>query len=66
MNSFDKYCELQRYVGWDAVDYQRITAIRDMLLAHSDAIVDDFYNQIGLHPRAAEVIRGGEAQILQL
>lgn len=65
-NSFVKYCELQRYVGWDAVDYQRIAAVRDILLAHSEAIIDDFYHQIGLHPRAAEVIRGGEAQILQL
>lgn len=64
--SFDKYCELQRYVGWDAVDYQRITAVRDALLARSNEIVDDFYHQIGLHPRANEVITGGEAQILQL
>ncbi len=64
--TFDKYCELQRYVGWDAVDYQRITVVRDVLLARSDEIVDDFYNQIRLHPHAVEVITGGEAQILQL
>ena len=66
VNSFDKYCEMQRFVGWDAVDYQRVTAVRDVLLARSDDIVDDFYNQIGLHPRAAEVITGGAAQILLL
>ncbi|MDZ4658890.1 MAG: sigma 54-interacting transcriptional regulator [Bythopirellula sp.] len=64
--AFDKYCELQRYVGWDAVDYRRITVVRDVLLARSDEIVDDFYNQIRLHPHAVEVITGGEAQILQL
>ena len=64
--AFDKYCELQRYVGWDAVDYQRITAAREILLARSEEIIDDFYHQISLHPRAAQVITGGQQQIDQL
>jgi transcriptional regulator with PAS, ATPase and Fis domain len=64
--SFEKYCELQSYVAWDAVDYQRVTAVRDALLARSDEIVNDFYDEIRRHPRAAQVITGGEQQILQL
>lgn len=63
---FEKYCELQRYVGWDAADYQRILAVRDQVLLCMDEVVDDFYDQILKHPGAAQVITGGEAQILQL
>lgn len=63
---FDKYCELQQYVDWDVVDYQRIATVRDSLLARTDEIVEDFYNQIRLHPRALQVITGGEEQITQL
>jgi transcriptional regulator with PAS, ATPase and Fis domain len=37
-----------------------------LLLAHSDLLVDDFYAQILSHPRAAQVITGGAAQIVQL
>lgn len=65
-DTFDKYCELQQYVGWDAADYQRILVIRERVLTRSDEIVDDFYAQILKHPDAARVITGGEAQILQL
>lgn len=64
--SFDKYCEMQRYVGWDAADYQRITAVRETWLAHSTEIIDDFYEQISKHPHAARVITGGDQQIRQL
>ena len=65
-DTFDKYCELQKYIGWDAVDYQRISAVSEILLSKSDDIVDDFYDEIRQHPRAVAVIKGGEPQILQL
>jgi truncated hemoglobin YjbI len=61
-----KYQELQRYVGWSDDYQQRIKAIGGVLLAGSDPLVEDFYAQILRHPRAAQVITGGEAQIVQL
>jgi len=65
-DTFQKYCELQRYVAWEAADQQRIAAVSELLLAHTDELVDDFYNEILKHPRAAQVITGGDAQIMQL
>lgn len=63
---YQKYMELQRYVGWTEGDQQQIAAVSDVLLANSEPLVEDFYGQILQHPRAAQVITGGEAQIVQL
>ncbi|MCH7751432.1 MAG: diguanylate cyclase, partial [Planctomycetes bacterium] len=65
-DSYQQYLELQRYVGWTDEDQQRIVAVRDVLLANAEPLVEDFYAQILRHPRAAQVITGGEAQIVQL
>jgi len=65
-DSYQQYLELQRYVGWTDEDQQRIVAVRDVLLANAEPLVEDFYVQILRHPRAAQVITGGEAQIVQL
>ena len=63
---YQKYMELQRYVGWTDEDQRQIEAVSGVLLEHSEALVQDFYAQILRHPRAAQVISGGEAQIVQL
>ena len=63
---YQKYLELQRYVGWTDEDHRRIGAVSDVLLAEAKPLVEDFYAQILRHPRAAQVITGGEAQIVQL
>jgi transcriptional regulator with PAS, ATPase and Fis domain len=63
---YQKYQELQRYVGWSDEDQQRIRAISGVLLEKTDLLVEDFYAEILRHPRAARVITGGEAQIVQL
>jgi len=63
---YQKYLELQRYVGWTDEDQQRIESVSDVLLEHAAPLVEDFYAQILRHPRAAQVITGGEAQIVQL
>ena len=63
---YQKYLELQRYVDWTQSDQRRVADVADLLLAHSDLLVDDFYAQILSHPRAAQVITGGAAQIVQL
>jgi len=64
--SYEKYCELQRYVGWNDSDQARVAAVSQLLLKHSESLIDDFYQEIQRHPRAAAVITGGEAQINQL
>jgi transcriptional regulator with PAS, ATPase and Fis domain len=61
-----KYFELQRYVGWTDDDQLRVAAIRDILLSHSTPLIDDFYEEIQRHPRAAQVISGGQEQVNHL
>lgn len=61
-----KYFELQRYVGWTEDDQRRVAAVREVLLAASGMLIDDFYEEIQRHPRAAEVIVGGQEQITRL
>lgn len=64
--AYQKYVDLQRYVDWTDADQQEIAKVRDVLMAHAETMVDDFYAEILHHARAAEVITGGEAQITQL
>ena len=66
LSGYQKYVDLQKYVGWRKEDHQRVSAVRDLLLSRADELVDDFYSEIPKHPEAAKVITGGEAQILQL
>jgi two-component system NtrC family sensor kinase len=63
---YEKYQELQRYVGWSDDDQRRIKAVGEVLLKEAEPLVEDFYAQVLRHPRAARVITGGEAQIVQL
>jgi transcriptional regulator with PAS, ATPase and Fis domain/truncated hemoglobin YjbI len=61
-----KYYELQRYVGWSEEDQNRVTSIGLDLLARCEPLIDDFYEEILRHPRAAQVITGGQEQISRL
>ncbi len=61
-----KYADLQQYVGWTSEDRTRVAAVAELLLKDADTLVDDFYEVILQHPRAARVITGGEAQIERL
>ncbi|TWU29746.1 sigma 54-interacting transcriptional regulator [Bythopirellula polymerisocia] len=65
-DSYEKFLDLQRYVSWGDDDQQRISAVRERLLARSTVIIEDFYAEIRRHPFAAKVITGGEPQVAQL
>ncbi len=61
-----KYFELQNYVGWTDDDQRRVAGARDAVLAQADPLIDDFYEEIRKHPRAAAVLTGGQEQIARL
>jgi signal transduction histidine kinase len=63
---FDRYCELQRYVGWTDESAQRIRSLANMMEPSFVPLVDDFYAEIQQHPKALKVITGGQAQIERL
>jgi PAS domain S-box-containing protein len=63
---FQRYQELQQYVGWTVDDAARIRTIAPVLEPHLPALVDDFYAEIERHPEAMKVITGGRAQIQRL
>jgi two-component system, NtrC family, sensor kinase len=63
---FDRYRELQAYVGWTNADALRIQAVAPVLDSHLPPLIDDFYAQIEQHPGARKVITGGQAQIERL
>lgn len=63
---FERYQELQSYVGWSEADSQRIRAAAHLVEPHFPELVDDFYEEILKHPQASKVITGGAAQIERL
>jgi two-component system, NtrC family, sensor kinase len=63
---YQRYRELQAYVGWSEVDAARIAAVAPLLDPDLPALIDDFYAQIERHPGARKVITGGQAQIDRL
>ena len=65
-NLFDRYHELQSYVGWTDEDAARIVAAADLVEPYLEELVDDFYAEIERHPRARKVITGGQPQIDRL
>lgn len=60
------YQELQSYLGWTAEDAQRVHAAADLVIAHSGAVVDDFYQEILRHEATRKVLTGGDEQIERL
>lgn len=63
---FDRYRELQRYVGWDDENARTIETLRPLVEPRFPQLVEDFYDEIQRHPDALKVITGGEAQIARL
>lgn len=63
---FDRYHELQQYVGWTDDDAGRVRAVGPALEPSFAEVIDDFYAEIRRHPDARAVIKGGEAQVERL
>jgi signal transduction histidine kinase len=63
---YDRYQELQQYVGWTAEDAQRVQATAELLEPCLPHLIDDFYAEIERHPEAKKVITGGQQQINRL
>ena len=63
---FERFKDLQAYVGWTEEDGARIKSAADVVEAGMDALINDFYAEIQRHPDAARVITGGESQITRL
>ncbi len=66
MSAYERYQELQRYVGWTDEDASRVHSIRPLVTPYFGALVDDFYAEIENHPNARKVITGGDEQIARL
>jgi signal transduction histidine kinase len=64
--AFQRYQELQRYVGWTEEDAARVQSIKALVAPYFDRLIDDFYAEIENHPDARKVITGGEPQITRL
>jgi two-component system, NtrC family, sensor kinase len=63
---FERYRELQSYVGWTESDAHRVAAAALLLEPYLGALIDDFYQEIERHAGARKVITGGPAQIERL
>ena len=63
---FNRYRDLQSYVGWSEEDADRIRSVAQDIEERMAVLIDDFYAEIVRHPEAARVITGGDAQIARL
>lgn len=63
---YQRYQDLQRYVGWADEDAARVHSLATLLDPHLGPLIDDFYAEIERHPAAARVITGGAAQVNRL
>lgn len=63
---FDRYRELEAYVGWNAEDAQRVQTLGPLVRPAFGRLVDDFYEEIDRHPQARQVITGGSQQVARL
>lgn len=63
---FERYQDLQQYVGWTGEDAARIRAVAPLVEPHISELIDDFYAEIRRHPSANRVITGGPAQVERL
>lgn len=63
---FQRYQDLQRYVGWTEDDARCIASAAKVIEPHIPRLIDDFYAEIMRHPAANKVITGGEVQVQRL
>src|SRR6516225_8405198 len=60
--AFERYRELQAYVGWTDEAARLVVAVAGLVEPYLPALIDDFYAEIDRHPEARKVITGGPAQ----
>jgi signal transduction histidine kinase len=58
--------EMKRYLGFTEQDVRRLQPLGPMLEKYFPELAERFYAQIPLHPDAARVFAGGEAQVRRL
>ena len=63
---YQRYQELQQYVGWTDADSQQVAEVARILKPHFPALVEDFYTELQRHEKTQQVIKGGEAQLQRL
>ncbi len=63
---FDRYLELQAYVGWEPSDADRLAAAAPLVEPYIAGLVDDFYAEVEKHAGTRKVITGGHSQINRL
>jgi signal transduction histidine kinase len=63
---FERYQDLQKYVGWTAEDAQYIKRVSAVVDPQIPLLIDDYYAEIKRHPSASKVITGGDAQVERL
>ena len=63
---FERYQDIQRYVGWTPADAERVRAAAPLVESSFIELIDDFYREIAQHEATLRVITGGDAQIERL
>jgi signal transduction histidine kinase len=58
--------ELRSFLGFSLSDSETLARFRPVVEPHYPALVEAFYGAIEAHPRAREVIRGGDVQAARL
>ncbi|MFM9965313.1 MAG: protoglobin domain-containing protein [Planctomycetaceae bacterium] len=63
---FERYQDIQRYVGWTQADAERVRAAAPLVESSFIELIDDFYREIAEHEATRKVITGGDAQVERL
>jgi PAS domain S-box-containing protein len=63
---FERYQELQRYLGWQPADGVRLQAVAEPMRVHFPALVADFYERIASNRRLNRLLNGDQSQIERL
>lgn len=63
---FERYQDLQRYVGWTQADAERVRRAAPLVESSFPELVDDFYREVAEHEATRKVITGGDAQVERL
>ncbi len=63
---FARFQQIQRYVGWQEGDGERLRRLGPLLESHFDALAADFYAEIERHEATRRVMVGGPRQVERL
>jgi signal transduction histidine kinase len=63
---FERYQDIQRYVGWTQADAERVRSAGPLVEPAFYELIDDFYREIAHHEGTRKVITGGDAQVQRL